>query len=418
MQNKISITFLVDNYYPKFSPVAKCAYNIAEELSSDYEVSVITLDGNTIEPVIEEHKNQRMIRCSTKGLIQRSYIEKKLRSNKVYMTNLFFIRMKGYLKAVLAKTNVNMRMVESYEYSLEKIKPDVIIPVCLPFETIIASMNYKINNSNVVLIPFLFDRFTYNKSLQRNRVNLMVKEKKHLELENQMLQISNHVLAMHQLKENFEKINYKGSDKITYIEHPLLKEPKDLLRTIHDEKIRLIYAGALYKNYRSPEYLLQAFNHIQEDDFVLKFFSAGNCEQMIEKYVEKDGRISRNGYVSVDVLEQEYSNANILLSIGNFKSQNLASKIFEYMSIGKPIIHFYENPKDPVLNLLNKYPLSLLIDQNNSDTASSAAKIREFCAVNKDSYVEFNKVKEIFLDATPAFITKKFVEIIKDNSRR
>ena len=178
-----------------------------------------------------------------------------------------------------------------------------------------------------------------------------------------MLEYSDHILAMHQLRENFNIVFSDNMNKITYVEHPLLKKTNNSYKMIDDGKIRLMYAGALYKYYRSPEYLLKVFTLIN-GSYLLNIFSAGNCEKMIDKFSRKDIRIKNNGYVSVDVLDEEYSNADILLSIGNFKSQNLASKIFEYMSLGKPIIHFYVNPNDPVLKLLFKYPLSLTVEQN------------------------------------------------------
>lgn len=411
MKKKIKITFLVDNYFPKFSPVAKCAYNIADELSNDYEVSVITLDGRKMGLEIEDHRNQRIVRSTTSGLMYRSIIETKILDERRYRIILFLIRLKGYLMATFSRVNIDKKKVESYYTVLESIKPEVLIPICLPFESVIASITYKKQYKNVVLIPFLFDRFTYNKSLQRNMLNLTIKKRKHIKLEKEMEYYSNHIFAMHQLRENFEKVLLGKNDNITYIEHPLLKELNIPERTINDENIRLIYGGALYKNYRTPEYLLKVFSYIK-GEFLLKFFSSGNCEDLIAEYAQKDIRISRNGYVEVDVLEQEYSNADILISIGNFKSQNLASKIFEYMSLGKPIIHFYVNDKDPVLNLLNKYPLALLIDQKVQNVQSDAEKIKKFCIDSRNSQVGFDIVKDNFLDATPEFISKEFIDII------
>lgn len=417
MNKKTKVAFLVDNYYPKFSPVAKCAYNIAEELSNTYEVFIITLDGKSLSLTTEEHNKQKILRCSTPLLLERKEIENNLTKSKVLKAKLFFIRLKGYLKAIFSKINIDNEIVDSYYSALEIIKPEVVIPICLPFEAVIAALNYKQVNSNTILVPFLFDRFTYNRSLQRNKVNLLIKRKAHVRLENSMLEYSDHILAMHQLRENFNIVFSDNMDKITYVEHPLLKKNKNTRKTIDDGKTRLIYAGALYKNYRSPEYLLKVFTLI-EGSYLLNFFSAGNCEEMIDKFSYRDKRIKKNGYVSVDVLDEEYSNADILLSIGNFKSQNLASKIFEYMSLGKPIIHFYENPNDPVLNLLNKYPLSLTVEQKSEDIKLNANRIQEFCTMNKGKIIGFDVVREKFIDATPEYISQTFIEIIERHNVR
>ena len=414
MNKNIKVAFLLDYYYPKFSPVSKCAYNIAEELSNTYEVFIITLDGQSMSFNTEEHNNQTILRCTTPLLLKRNKIENNLTKSTISKVHLFLIRLKGYLKAIFSKINVDNEIVNSYYRALEIIEPDVIIPICLPFEAVVAALNYKQVNLNTILVPFLFDRITYNRRLQRNKVNLLIKRKAHIRLENLMLEYSDHILAMHQLRENFNIVFSDNMNKITYVEHPLLKKTNNSYKMIDDGKIRLMYAGALYKYYRSPEYLLKVFTLIN-GSYLLNIFSAGNCEKMIDKFSRKDIRIKNNGYVSVDVLDEEYSNADILLSIGNFKSQNLASKIFEYMSLGKPIIHFYVNPNDPVLKLLFKYPLSLTVEQKSKDIKLNANRIQEFCTMNKGYNISFDIVKEKFLDATPEYISQRFIEIIERN---
>ena len=88
------------------------------------------------------------------------------------------------------------------------------------------------------------------------------------------------------------------------------------------------------------------------------------------------------------------------------------------MSLGKPIIHFYENPNDPVLNLLNKYPLSLTVEQKSEDIKLNANRIQEFCTMNKGKIIGFDVVREKFIDATPEYISQTFIEIIERHNVR
>lgn len=408
------VAFLLDSYYPRFSPVAKCACHIACELTALYHVHVISLDGDSIQQESESYLGQQLIRISTKQMLRRRRIEEKANQSKIAWLLLFIIRLKGYLLAMLSRVNVDVAKVKAYRRALEYVRPEVVIPVCLPFEAVLAAVNYKRRHREVILIPFLFDRFTYNTSLQRNRLNLYRKKERHIRLENRMLRYSDHVFAMPQLRASLRELDARHQKIISYIEHPLLKEPNPIKRNSKDEKIRLLYAGALYRGYRSPLYLLQVFRHL-EGDFLLRFFSSGNCEKMIQRYAKKDGRISRHGSVVLQELEQHYSNADVLISIGNFKSRNLASKIFEYMSMGKPIIHFYANSKDPVLRVLKKYPIKLLIDQRRTNIRAQAKRIEKFCKANKGAHIEFDVVQKLFPEATPKYAARRFVHVINNN---
>lgn len=418
------VAFLLDSYYPRFSPVAKCACHIACELTALYQILVISMDGGSIQRETENYLGQKLIRISTKRILQRRRFEEKANQSKIAWLLLFLLRLKGYLLAMLTKVNIDDAKVKAYGRTLEYVRPDVVIPVCLPFEAVLAAVNYKRRHREVILIPFLFDRFTYNTSLQRNRLNLYRKRQRHIRLENRMLRYSDQVFAMHQLRDSLKKLDARYQKKISYMEHPLLKEPNPVKESSEvgsnkdesnkDEKIRFLYAGALYRGYRSPFYLLQLFRHLK-GDFLLQFFSFGNCEKMIRRYVKKDERICSHGSVDLHELEQHYADADVLISIGNFKSRNLASKIFEYMSMGKPIIHFYANSKDPVLRLLKKYPIKLLIDQRKKNIRAHGKRIEKFCKVNKGAHINFDVVQKLFPEATPKYAARKFVHVINNN---
>ena len=47
------------------------------------------------------------------------------------------------------------------------------------------------------------------------------------------------------------------------------------------------------------------------------------------------------------------SKMHILLSIGNFNKYQMPSKVIEYISLGKPVLHFAEIADDPLYNFEN-----------------------------------------------------------------
>ena len=71
-----------------------------------------------------------------------------------------------------------------------------------------------------------------------------------------------------------------------------------------------------------------------------------------------------------------------LISIGNKDFPYVPSKIFEYMSTGKPIIHFYHNDDDSCLGYLQRYRNACLIDLRNP-SQHCAKIIRDFLHVSR-----------------------------------
>ena len=51
-----------------------------------------------------------------------------------------------------------------------------------------------------------------------------------------MLEYSDHILAMHQLRENFNIVFSDNMNKIIYVEHPLLKKTNNSYKMIDDGK--------------------------------------------------------------------------------------------------------------------------------------------------------------------------------------
>ena len=55
---------------------------------------------------------------------------------------------------------------------------------------------------------------------------------------------------------------------------------------------------------------------------------------------------------TIDYLKKMIDNFHILLSIGNTNKYQLPSKVIEYISLGKPVLHFAEI-KDVAINTLS-----------------------------------------------------------------
>ena len=58
---------------------------------------------------------------------------------------------------------------------------------------------------------------------------------------------------------------------------------------------------------------------------------------------------------------------HIILSIGNFNKYQLPSKVIEYISLGKPVLHFAEIKDDPLYEFEDLFKNFKIINKNTSN---------------------------------------------------
>ncbi|WP_339219894.1 hypothetical protein [Paenibacillus sp. FSL H8-0332] len=425
MENK-HIVFILGNYYPNYSANGLCVKNIIDFLKLKYQVTVICEKSEYIQNELEVYDGQSIIRIETKDIKKRNENrfllrnEKKLLKKKVIYSHVFFNRTFRYLSALLKKENIEYNSVNKFVLALANLekKIDIIIPVCFPYESVVAALTYKKNIDNSTdIVPYLFDKFSISNTLHRTKWNLKIKFKKHLALEKWMMDSSTKIIATSDWQGHIEKYFSDYSRKIYISEIPSLK-PIDEISTgkFADNKIHFVYAGSLNHNMRSPKYTLELFSLCMEEnsDYVLHMYIVGNCEGLVDQFVNKHPQqIINYGSVETKIAHQALKSADFLLSIGNIDITQKPSKVYEYMSCGKPIIHLYNDHNDPVIDILSKYPYSCCINQNKLLLEENKREIMNF--VKQYSMIpplDFSEVRKLFYEATPEFVSEKIVELL------
>jgi hypothetical protein len=153
-------------------------------------------------------------------------------------------------------------------------------------------------------------------------------------------------------------------------------------------KTVFIYAGLFYKDIRNPETLFKIFEKLPEN-FELHLYYSG-CSGVVEKYKKSLGsRLVANGFVSPDDLEKLVSNADFVVNVGNTVLNQVASKVYDLIAFGKPILNFYQNENDISLEHMSKYPLCKSIRYANDE--GSIDEILEFCKENKGKFLSYDE---------------------------
>ena len=203
-----------------------------------------------------------------------------------------------------------------------------------------------------------------------------------------------------------------AEDHRYYLDIPGVLKPEIEVSTIYTKlllkgHINIVFSGLLSEQYRDAIPIIRLFNKCEKAERInLVFFSRGEKDP-IEKEAERfRGRIVYHDYIPLKELHTIYRHVDFLLNISHMNSNMVPSKIFEYMSYGKPIISTYVTEGDSAQKYINRYPDGLCIDLKKTEEENVVALNSFF--ENKHSLISYSKVKEVFGDNTP----ERFLEVL------
>jgi len=419
------IVILVGSYYPDFQAVGICVRNIVNELKIDNEITIISKKSSFKLNFEDEFNGVKINRIQTKSSRALQYLDQKIKTTKgakkiFYKLCKDFFRTLRLFKVLNSNSVLYKDEVEAYSKKLNEInkkkRVEVVIPCASPFETCIASIQFKQKNKGIKLVPYMFDHFSNNDAIYRHSKLLRyLKFKNHVKLEKLLYDNSDVILCMkHYI--NSQKLIHKGVDKFIAVEHPLLLRSKaDKSFEFNKDKLIIVYTGVLYKKIRNPEYAFTIISELMNNksNIELHIFGSGDCYSIIHYYQSIfPNQIKYHGHVNSEIAESARENCDILLSIGNISNNQLPSKTFEYMSAMKPIIHFSSNKTDDTISILRRYPSSCILFEDSIRFRENLVKLEEFLKT-ENKIDSFDQLEKIFFDAVPSYTSEKILRYLQ-----
>lgn len=372
---KNNIIFIFEGFKPNLSAVGRCVFNISKEFSKS---NVIYLTNNYY--AFEKDKNYNNLTIKFYETISLKsynfYLNNKL--NNRNLISLFFLiisKIFTFYYVYFGLTTIDKFKVKSIEKELATIASDgdIIFPVCSPIESILASIKVS-KYKNLRIFPLLFDTFSINNTLNHTYLNKIIKFRHNINLEKFIFKNATSLFYVNEWHSHITKHHANSLINSTKIEHPLLNKNLYYPKFVTDKStIDIYFFGTLYIHNRSPKYFIKLFSKLlnsssqNKKNFSLKIYASGSGAKYVEKIKKKHKQIEVNGYLNDSRLYKAYKNSDILLSIGNKDISQFPSKIIEYVSTGKPIIHTYKNLNDPVLSFLKNYNNCITVFESKKD---------------------------------------------------
>ena len=308
--------------------------------------------------------------------------------------------------------------INQYKISIKKMTKennyDLVIAVCQPVTAAFACA--KFYNGKYVLyeldsITNIPDTLHGVKKMLSNRINRI---EKFIYLK-AMYIFHTKCDELYYSKKKYDAFSYKW--EFTDIPH-LVKHENTSFFVNKSEKC-IAYTGLLTKERNDPEYFLQLITKLSQKMKIKAYFTShGDCENMLINYNKRyPNVIIPLGFVSFEKLQQIRREADAFISLGlryGGEVTSVQSKIFEYMSTGKQIVHIIGSKNDVEKDYLKQYGNALLLSQED-DFDENVEQIYHFLCNPKIVDPEF--VRKTFPMNTPEWTVNRMIDIWSKNEK-
>lgn len=316
----------------------------------------------------------------------------------------------GAFKKFLFKMNddfLDTHNVRSLEKRIKKLyseECDAVVVVMGGFEIAAAAMNFKINNPNTKLIVYQVDPCSGNEAYPATT------RKFREQFEKELFEVSDAIITTPILLDESKKIyTDEITSKITAMEFPNVV-PMRMSSCGDNDKIRCLFTGYIYGDFRNPDYCFRLFD---EADERISFEMIATVTSQVKNDL-KNHRVIYCDRKPLDEVRRDLASADILVNIGNRMLNQVPSKIFEYISYGKPIINICKNRNCPTLPYFEKYPYALNLFEEDEIFEEQVSLLNEFILNNYQKRMPPDEISRVFETCTPQYCAKQMLDVLTD----
>ena len=392
--------FITNQYLPAPGATGMCVHSVASEIAyRGFHVSVICYsnDGKYHEEI---YNNLRVYKVPVPFFLREiqgkgSFFKKVFR---LLSMTAKLVHIRDY---PLRSTLLVSRYVKTIKRIIDVNNQTTIVASYTPLEAVVAMLKIKKAYKGITTIFYSTDTLSNEKG-NEGMLSIETRTAKGIKWEKRILSTVDMAIIMECHMDYYQGEQYKlFRPKMVTANFPLLTPPKKInsKKSKGSDKL-LVYAGTLYKKLRNPSFICEILYRVSQcSPICVAFMGGGDCDDIMGSYADKsNGVIQFLGMQPHSVAMKYITECDILLSIGNNESPMAPSKIYEYMSTGKPIIHTYTWEKDPCIEPLTKYGNALLLNEKKDVDINSVCEFIENSCI-----ISFSDVKAKFASATPEY---------------
>ncbi|MDV7823340.1 glycosyltransferase family protein [Enterococcus gallinarum] len=379
---EMKILFIVRKYFPDISASGNLIKPLAEAMTSNSTIDVLCLGESNKRETINEID---VIRIRAKKKKQLRIINKINRNlginyydNSVYMSILEVL---------------NSSLKNSYDKF-----------IAITYEEALALRDSDIDQEKKCM--FLLEKIPYVNEFKKRFF-----KKKIIDNQTNFFNSFSKIFCLNDVVE--ELASYIPQDiinKIVSLRHPMIREYNtNLVKDDNNEDnktIRFLYGGGLDRKQRNPEKVIQLMSGIaSRENILFTIFSYGNYQERLKELEKSNFFLQVYPPIDSEQFKSEMIKSDFLISIGNKESDIIPSKIFDYISSQRPIVHFAQSKDDKYFKILKEYPYALILNLYKLDKSES--ELLTFIEKYKAKKIPSEFIKNTFKQYTPEYVGEK-----------
>ena len=213
----------------------------------------------------------------------------------------------------------------------------------------------------------------------------------------------------------------KYADKLQTVEFPNIREyhPAENVKSAIEfdaDFVNILFCGIVTDEFRSPEYALNTLEELfRKGEKVRIYFMGVNNSKALDRYIEKyPDNVFFRERVSADAAFATMEKADVLFNISNQLDNQVPSKIFDYFSMGKPVLNLQKIENCPAEEYFVKYPLCC--NMKEFETADVNG-VYEFLENAKGQKIDFADVEKIYAEATVDYVAGVMEKTFAENNK-
>ena len=387
------ILLVTHQYIPHLSPRTTRWKLVVDHLvNKGHEVTVVT---GTKQ--LDEEKNIIYVGNKSSSSVVSQMREKSNNlSESSYLKKIFYMILKKIYRFIIktfAWPDYSMFWLFSIYRSRKNfnIDYDLIISVSLPFSSHIAA--YIINKKNKKeWVMDIGDPYTLKKDAPEN--NRILYGFLNRYYENKFYSLANKIIFTHEGARSVHLDYFDIDIEKTFLGNPISNFNEEIFRTsleynYNSLPIRFGYFGVFTKGVRSPKNFMKFFKDTKEIQF--HWYVNDDSKNEIAVHSSESDSIFHSIVDREEALKIMADSFHCLISIGNLNTTQIPSKVIEYISTGKPVIHFCEVENDPVKNIAKEFS-NLFIISETTNKEALLDKLNSFykniSIFNKDLFIQ------------------------------
>lgn len=257
---------------------------------------------------------------------------------------------------------------------------DLIIATCESYQSMKVVLRLKQNSEGFPKwVSYFMDPHTYYIGNQERMDHLLAHER-------QVYENSDLVLTTEEIfHENHTNALRDYIAKTRPIPFGNLRQQKDRSKISLSDRINCVYAGSLNDlAVRNPEHFLKM---IQKLDGRFSFYLiikglSPEMQRLICKYLIGCDNVEIKRDLSLEESFRYIQSADILVNLGNRTLNQTPSKVFDYISSGKPIVNLHSLAEDRAKHHLKNYAYHCNLLEDDSLLDENCAAFTAFCIAN------------------------------------